>query len=194
MPVLVWFAWFAAGWFTWTLAEYVLHRFGMHALRGKGIASREHLNHHAGIIAPWTTDALSWVGVLVLGAGFGTWVAPLHGAGWVFGYGFYYLHHYFSHRRAPSGPYTRWLRRHHFHHHFGHPNVNHGVTWSLWDHVFGTYEAPPERVKVPRRMAVTLVPWMDERFESEYEVVGRRRELDETDLHDAYANRPPVLT
>jgi len=31
----------------WTLAEHVMHRYAMHARRGKGLASREHLRHHA---------------------------------------------------------------------------------------------------------------------------------------------------
>lgn len=31
---------FVGGWIGWTLAEYVLHRFAMHALGGKGIMSR----------------------------------------------------------------------------------------------------------------------------------------------------------
>ena len=34
---------------SWTAAEYGLHRFAMHELRGKGLASREHLSHHADV-------------------------------------------------------------------------------------------------------------------------------------------------
>ena len=37
---------FAGGFVLWTLAEYLLHRFAMHDLKGKGIMSREHLEHH----------------------------------------------------------------------------------------------------------------------------------------------------
>ena len=38
-----------AGAASWTIAEYGLHRFAMHELRGKGLASREHLSHHADV-------------------------------------------------------------------------------------------------------------------------------------------------
>ena len=31
---------FVGGWVAWTLAEYLLHRFAMHALGGKGIMSQ----------------------------------------------------------------------------------------------------------------------------------------------------------
>lgn len=189
----------AAGWLAWTLGEYLLHRFAMHELRGRGMASREHLDHHAGIVAPLRTDALSWLGVLVVAAVWSVLLHPAFGAGWVLGYGFYDVHHRRSHRRAPRTRYQRWLRRHHLHHHFGHPMVNHGVTWSVWDHVFGTYERPG-RIRVPRRMALASVAWLLDadgelrpEFAADYEVVGRRRTIDDTDRTDAYANRPPAL-
>ena len=40
---------FAAGVASWSAAEYGLHRFAMHELRGRGLASREHLAHHADV-------------------------------------------------------------------------------------------------------------------------------------------------
>ena len=33
----------------WTAAEYGLHRFAMHEMRGRGLASVEHLKHHADV-------------------------------------------------------------------------------------------------------------------------------------------------
>ncbi|MCB1017658.1 MAG: hypothetical protein KDB10_21405, partial [Acidimicrobiales bacterium] len=59
---------FAFGWLLWTLGEYVLHRFAMHELHGKGIMSREHLLHH--VRADWHlayTNVLSWIGVGLVG-------------------------------------------------------------------------------------------------------------------------------
>ncbi|MCB1262149.1 MAG: hypothetical protein KDB33_17440, partial [Acidimicrobiales bacterium] len=38
-----------AGALSWSAAEYGLHRFAMHEMRGKGLASREHLSHHADV-------------------------------------------------------------------------------------------------------------------------------------------------
>ena len=169
---------FAAGFALWTLAEYVLHRFAMHELHGKGIMSREHLEHH--VHSSWSfsvTHLLSWAGMLLVG--FAVWMpltwwafGPAAGVtlavGWAAGYFFYEYEHAMSHLRAPSGRYGTWLRRHHFHHHFGHPMSNHGVTALVWDQVFGTYEAP-ERVRVPRRLAL---PWLvDDRGELHPEYV-----------------------
>ena len=164
------------GWFTWTLGEYVLHRFGMHEARGKGLASREHLKHHAdrdSVLEKW---ALSWTGIILFGLAFGYFVTPAFGFGWVLGYGFYDWQHYWAHRRAPRNRYERWLRRHHFHHHFGHPMANHCVTWPLWDKVFGTYEEPGT-IRVPRRMAMIWLVDGDGAVRTEhaddYQVVGQ---------------------
>lgn len=156
----------AAGAALWTLAEYLLHRFAMHELHGKGIMSREHLEHH--VRSSWSfsvTHLLSWAGMLLVGVGLWmpvTWwlFGPLAGVGvavgWAVGYFFYEYQHAVSHLRAPSNRYGTWLRRHHFHHHFGHPMANHGVSTHVWDRVFGTHEVP-ERVRVPRRLAL---PWL----------------------------------
>lgn len=155
-----------AGWALWTWAEYMLHRFAMHHLHGKGIMSREHLEHH--VTSAWTfshTHLLSWTGMLLVG--FLGWaplvwlvagpVAALGVAvGWAFGYFFYEYQHMASHLKAPRTTYQRFVRRHHFHHHFGAPMKNHGVSLAFWDRVFGTYEHP-EQVRVPHRLAL---PWM----------------------------------
>jgi sterol desaturase/sphingolipid hydroxylase (fatty acid hydroxylase superfamily) len=176
----------AAGATLWTLGEYVLHRFAMHQLHGKGIMSREHLEHH--VHSSWAfshTHLLSWSGMLLVGAAvwmpLGWWVTGRaagvgFAAGWAVGYFFYEYQHMAAHRRPPTGRYSTWLRRHHFHHHFGHPMANHGVTTIVWDKVFGTFEEP-ERVRVPRRLAL---PWLVDddgellpRFVQDYALVGR---------------------
>src|SRR5215218_5483716 len=147
----------AAGAFVWFFFEYVLHRFAFHNMEGTGIGSREHLNHH--VRANWIFDptiVLAWVGVVLTGFGWGfaaalltsTWVGVAFGTGWVGGYFFYEWHHRAAHLRAPRNQWEIWLRKHHFHHHFGHPLSNQGVTISLWDHVFRTDE-DPGKVRVP---------------------------------------------
>ncbi|CAN5669893.1 hypothetical protein BH24ACT4_BH24ACT4_03210 [soil metagenome] len=157
---------FPVGWALWTLAEYLLHRFAMHLLHGKGIMSREHLEHH--VTSGWSFDVnhlLSWTGMLLVGAVLWAplgWAldGPAAGAalavGWAFGYFFYEYQHAMSHLRAPRTRYQRLVRRHHFHHHFGAPMANHGVSFPFWDHVFGTFERP-DQVRVPRRLAL---PWL----------------------------------
>ena len=169
----------AAGAFTWTFAEYLLHRFAMHELDGKGIMSREHLEHH--VTSQWHFDVnhiLSWTGMLLVGfvgfapltAYFISWPVGLAVAtGWAVGYFFYEFNHALAHLRNPRTRYARWVARHHFHHHFGHPKANHGVTLGLWDVVFRTNEAP-QVVRVPRRLAL---PWMlDEHGEMKAEHSG----------------------
>lgn len=197
-----------AGAVLWTLAEYVLHRFAMHHLGGRGIMSREHLEHH--VTSSWTfsyTHLLSWAGMLLVG--FGVWM-PLTAwgtnlslgiavaVGWTLGYAGYETVHALAHLRAPSGRYSTWVRRHHFHHHFGHPMANHGVSVGWWDRVFGTYERPGV-VRVPRRMAL---PWMIdgdgellEHFVVDYELVGtgdRSERLAALDRVRAFSSTAPA--
>ncbi len=168
---------FVAGFFIWGFAEYVLHRFAMHELKGRGMMSREHLEHH--VRGAWTFSSihlLSWAGMLLVGfvlwfpmgwavvsAAFGLSVA----IGWSVGYFFYEFNHAAAHLWGPSGPYTSWLRRHHFHHHFGHPMANHGVSWPIWDVVFGTVERPV-LVRVPRRLAPAWLVDDDGEIRGEY--------------------------
>ncbi|MHB1137730.1 MAG: sterol desaturase family protein [Microthrixaceae bacterium] len=175
----------ALGAAAWSLAEYLLHRFAMHHLHGRGIMSREHLEHH--VHSTWSfsvTHLLSWTGMLLVGAvlwlPLGWWlVGPAAGValmvGWALGYFFYEYQHAVAHLRASSSRYATWLRRHHFHHHFGHPMANHGVTSPVWDHVFGTLERP-EQVRVPRRL---VLPWLIDdtgelraEFVADYVLVG----------------------
>lgn len=197
--VLAQLALFGGGWFAWTLAEYVLHRFAMHELRGRGYASKEHLLHHASNETRLTSWILSWLGIALTGALMGWALTPALGAGWVVGYTYYELEHYWAHRRAPRTPYQRFMRLHHFHHHFGHPMSNHGVTLPVWDWVFGTYEAPTT-VRVPRRMAMTWLVGDDGEVRPEhrrdYVLAGSRpasAEQDRLDHDDAFANRAPAV-
>lgn len=169
----------------WGLAEYLLHRFAMHHLKGRGIMSREHLEHH--VHASWTfssTHLLSWAGMLLVGfvawlplgwAVVGSWFGLAVAVGWTVGYAWYEYQHAVAHLRPPRGAYGTWVRRHHFHHHFGHPLANHGVTSPIWDLVFGTYERPG-RVRVPRRL---VLPWLVgpdgtllPAYRDDYELVG----------------------
>jgi sterol desaturase/sphingolipid hydroxylase (fatty acid hydroxylase superfamily) len=191
----------------WSLAEYLMHRFAMHALRGKGLASREHLRHHAlqdSVLESWW---FAWAGVLGVGVVLGLAATDLLGpvgvclgVGWVAGYGFYDWIHYRAHRRPVAHPYERWVRRHHFHHHFGHPMANHGVTTPVWDMVFGTYERVDGPVAVPRRLAMR---WLCDddgavrtEYERDYRLVGTRawdhRQAVE-DRRRAFANQAPVV-
>ncbi len=158
------FAWFLTGMAAWTLTEYVLHRWAGHDRRlvHRSGFGREHTRHHTdnGYFAPaWKKLSAAAALVLVLG-GPAVWHWSLHGLALILGfvscYALYELLHRRLHTHAPANAYGRWARRHHFHHHFGNPRSNHGVTTPLWDLVFGTYVRPGP-VTVPQQLAM---PWL----------------------------------
>lgn len=151
----------AIGAFAWTFAEYALHNWYGHVAKGRNEFSREHLRHHANnsYFAATTkkvlvaTIALSIVApIAVLVAGF------VHGlslcTGFFMMYAAYEVVHRRCHTHAPRGPYSRWARKHHFHHHFASPKMNHGVTTPIWDIVLRTYEAPGQ-VRVPVKQPIS---------------------------------------
>lgn len=156
---------FVTGAVAWSAAEYGLHRFAMHEQRGRNLASREHLLHHADPNWSSSKRLQGWIGIGLIG---GLGIAPAVGAiagpvgaaaaagGWLTGYAGYEQVHAGAHRRPGRSAYSRWVRRHHFHHHFGHPMRNHGVTSPVWDWVFGTLDRPAQ-VRVPRRLSM---PWL----------------------------------
>lgn len=189
---------------SWTAAEYGLHRFAMHEMRGKGLASVEHLKHHADVtyFAPASKKALSAAGTAAVAwptasAVMGRrWATSFTGGLLAMYYG-YEIAHRRIHTHPPTNRYGRWSRRSHLHHHFGAPMRNHGVTTPVWDRLFGTYEEPGV-VTVPRRMAPV---WMlDEAGEVRPELAGdylvkagrpRTTEQAERDRTDAFTNVAP---
>ena len=145
----------------WTFLEYLIHRFMGHYRPWRGnIFEQEHTRHHSqgnyfapawkkGGAAVLVTAILSPPAVLLVG-----WAPGLSFVlGFVTFYLTYELLHRLAHVHAGVGFYGRWLRRHHFHHHFVHPKMNHGVTSPIWDVVFGTYEAPAQ-IPVPEKLAM----------------------------------------
>ncbi len=194
-----------AGALSWSWAEYGLHRFAMHQMRGRGLASVEHLKHHADVtyFAPTSKKLLSAAGTAVVAWPVANavtdrrWATAFTG-GMLTTYFWYELVHRRLHTHPPRGAYGRWARRSHLHHHFGAPLRNLGVTSPVWDKVFRTYDDPGV-VTVPRRMAPV---WMvDERGEVRPELVGDYRVKggrvadagqSEQDRTDAFANRVPV--
>lgn len=196
----------AAGVSGWTLTEYVLHRFDGHGMKGRTRFSRVHLAHHADPMwfAPaWEKAVLAAVIVPVVG-GLPTWLFGAPGVTFTLGFVAMYLTYEVLHRRIhthpPATAYGRWMRRHHLAHHFTNPNENHGVTTSLWDHVFRTW-APSDAVRVPRRHAPA---WMIDGATGEvlpehvatYTLRGRAkrdtREAPDAARTDAHPGRAPT--
>lgn len=152
--------WAVPGAAAWTLLEYLIHdRLGHRSPKNNPFGV-EHMAHHAetSYFAPAWKKVLAAKVVVS-----GTWcaLAPVLGSGGALAfacglagmYSAYEIVHRRAHTRAPRGRYGRFLRRHHFHHHFHDPRANFGVTSPFWDWVFGTY-ARPGLIRVPAKHAM----------------------------------------
>jgi sterol desaturase/sphingolipid hydroxylase (fatty acid hydroxylase superfamily) len=140
---------FAAGMFAWTFAEYWMHRTFFHWVPKARWGERFHFLLH-GVHHHWPHDKYRLVMppavsislfflflglfVVVLGGGY-AW--GFH-SGFVTGYVFYDLTHYFVHHYNPKSKYFLRLKKHHMLHHFKEHHSRYGVSSKLWDHVFGT--------------------------------------------------------
>ena len=189
---------------TWTATEYGLHRFVMHEMRGRALPSVEHLKHHADVtyFSPASKKIASAavttaVAYPVTAAVTSRRWATAFTVGLITTYFGYEVAHRRTHTHPPRGPYGRWSRRSHMHHHFGAPMRNFGVTTPVWDRLCGTYDEPGT-VTVPRRMAPA---WLLDKtgeiraeFAVDYIVSGVRRlepSQVERDRDDAFANIAP---
>jgi len=81
-------------------------------------------------------------------------VGPSYVAGLLLFYTAYEVVHRRMHTHAGIGSYGRWLRRHHFYHHFVNPDMNHGIISPVWDIVFRTYR-PVGTIDVPHKMRMS---------------------------------------
>ena len=191
---------------SWTAVEYGLHRVAMHELRGRGLASREHLKHHADVtyFSPASKKIASAVGTTavtypIVAVVAGRRWATAFTAGLIGTYFAYEVAHRRAHTHPPRNRYGRWARRSHLHHHFGAPMRNLGVTSPVWDRLWGTYDDPGV-VVVPRRMAPRWL--LDEtgevrpEFNDDYIVRSRsviEEDQIERDRSDVFANVPPEI-
>ncbi|MBU6160775.1 MAG: sterol desaturase family protein [Myxococcales bacterium] len=157
---------FVLGGLTWTLLEYAIHRWLGHDARTRpNVFESEHTQHHAAgdyfaATSKKVVVAVAMLGLLVVP---GWWlVGMVRGVAFAAGlascYGYYEWIHRRAHTHAPLTAYGRWVRKHHFSHHFADPRVNFGVTSPLWDIVFGTHRAAGVIV-IPRRL---VMPWLVE--------------------------------
>lgn len=142
---------FLVGTFSWSLAEYWLHRTVFHWQPGGVFGERFHFILH-GVHHKWPRDRYRLVmppaaSMLLFWLFLFLWrvlipnVAYAFHAGFVAGYIFYDLGHYYIHHGHPTTEWFKKLRKHHMVHHS--PNLadekKFGVSSTLWDHVFGTY-------------------------------------------------------
>jgi sterol desaturase/sphingolipid hydroxylase (fatty acid hydroxylase superfamily) len=145
----------AAG--SWTLVEYLLHRFVFHRIP---LIADLHHAHHAAPRAYLGTP--TWVSFLILSGLFlAIWrLSTLNIAfgaisGLITGWLWYGLVHHVIHYRRPRrlAVALRGSSHRHLLHHSLHGAGNYGVTTPVWDYVFGTKMSPRARamkIAVPR--------------------------------------------
>lgn len=137
-----------AGFASWTLLEYLLHRFILHGVepfRGW------HAEHHRDPNAPMRTP-LAFSGLLLLAlvvpplmAIDDGWLATGLALGLLAGHVAQEITHHLLHARDAAG--SRWLarcQRQHLLHHGPYPSCAYGTLTGFWDRAFGT-QAPPQR-------------------------------------------------
>ena len=186
------FSLFVGGWLSWWAAEYLIHRFVGHSRSNKLSFSIHHKKHHAlgNYFAP-LTEKLK-LSLLVVASAYcllGMLLGWRPGFFLISGFVLSYVSYEWLHRRAHSHPpktrYGRWLRRHHFYHHFMNPSSNHGVTTEIGDLLFRTKELPtqirvPEKLKMPRLTdPKTGEVWPE--FAQDYIMTHSRRRLSDRD-------------
>jgi sterol desaturase/sphingolipid hydroxylase (fatty acid hydroxylase superfamily) len=144
-------AW-ALGLFTWTIAEYVLHRYIFHWTNDTAWGKRVHFLLHGvhhdfpndkdRLVMPLPTSiplALIFYTLFYVTMG-RAWAEPFF-AGFVVGYLFYDGTHYYVHHFVPTTRWGKFLRRHHLTHHHADHHGGFGVSSPLWDIVFRSIPA-----------------------------------------------------
>ncbi len=164
VPVCVWMFWyglaradvgiwsamglFGAGFVTWTLTEYWLHRTAFHwipnASWGKQMHFLVHGVHHDWpkdkyrlVMPPAVSIALYFLFLGIFYALFGSYAWPFQ-TGFVIGYVVYDLTHYYIHHFTPKTKFGVNLKKHHMLHHYKYPDKAFGVSSRVWDSVFAT--------------------------------------------------------
>lgn len=141
----------SVGVLSWTLIEYVLHRFIFHysprSAFGKKLVYAAHLSHHENpratnrlfssllVSVPIATPyvLLSWI---VTGS---MQAASYLFAGLTAGYFCYEWLHFQAHHRRPRLRIFRYLRKYHLLHHYQTPELRFGVTSPLFDVLLRTF-------------------------------------------------------
>lgn len=144
--------------FSWTLFEYIAHRYLFHfnasSSLGKRIVYIFHGNHHEyprdkerlfmpplpSILAALVMFCLFY-GMSLLITGTGNY-AFIYFPGFISGYLIYVSMHYAIHAFAPPKLMKGLWRNHHLHH-YKYPEKGFGVSSTLWDRVFKTMPSKP---------------------------------------------------
>ena len=165
IPVILYFSWaaltlnnlnltifglfFGSGFITWTLIEYLLHRFVFHyqpsTVYGRKLHFIFHGVHHDYpndrrrlVMPPSASIPIATVFFL-----FFKWILPAEivsafFSGFISGYLVYDMTHYALHHLNIRNSYLRKLKQHHLLHHYSDSSKGYGVSLSFWDKIFNS--------------------------------------------------------
>ena len=157
IPFFTFLGLFAVALFTWTFAEYILHRYLFHFVNDNPMVQRFHFimhgSHHEfpkdqerllmppvpGLILATVLFSVFYLLFSLIGYADFTWAFF---PGFFLGYLMYSFVHRATHiYKPPKALKTLWT--HHSLHHYKYPNACFGVSNTIWDRVFGTM--PPKQ-------------------------------------------------
>ncbi|HJT81964.1 MAG TPA: sterol desaturase family protein [Chthoniobacterales bacterium] len=148
LSVLAVLAFFVLGVLSWTLLEYIIHRYVFHyqpkTRWGKMLHFIMHGVHHDYpndatrlVMPPVISIPLAVLFYAVFWLTLGRF-APAALAGFGFGYVCYDTIHYATHHFQMKRGIWRWLKQYHLRHHYQDDHAGYGVSSPLWDYVFRT--------------------------------------------------------
>jgi sterol desaturase/sphingolipid hydroxylase (fatty acid hydroxylase superfamily) len=145
---------FLLGYFSWTFAEYILHRFLYHKIKDASYSSglqyvfhgihHEYPNDKERLVLPPIPSliiAALFFGLFYLMMGNNSF---LFSPGFMIGYCSYMSIHFMVHKVKPPKNFHFWWTHHNIHHYQQHDRAF-GVSISLWDRVFKTMPEPNRR-------------------------------------------------
>ena len=141
---------FGLGLATWTLLEYVIHRYGFHYEPKSRIGKQFHFIVH-GVHHDYPNDAkrlvmppavsiplaIAFYGLFYLLFGI---AALAVWAGFVGGYVCYDSIHYAIHHFPMKSGVLHRLKQHHLRHHYHDDQAGYGVSSPIWDYIFRTHQ------------------------------------------------------
>jgi sterol desaturase/sphingolipid hydroxylase (fatty acid hydroxylase superfamily) len=149
LSILTFLSFATLGLFTWTLAEYVLHRFVFHYAPKAQWAQRLHFIFH-GVHHDYPNDAKRLVmppsaSIPMATALYLLFSLVLSGgalyaffAAFLTGYLFYDISHYALHHFNFKSEFWKKLKKHHMMHHYTDATKGYGVSSPLWDKILGS--------------------------------------------------------
>lgn len=141
---------FFLGWFAWTFAEYIFHRFAWHGKQGNTNSKKDIFNHsyhhqHPSElkmtkITRYFLVAVSLI-LIFLSIWIHTYLTTL--VGFFCGFTAYNFMHLLLHKKFTQRLFPKKVR-YHIYHHCKHPDKCFGVSITLWDDLFGTVPTKKE--------------------------------------------------